>query len=602
MLRKWFVLLIVLLVCPLSSYAMDTSRLLPAEQAFIPKIVVNDENIQVHFSIADGYYLYQEKIQLLTQPAQLVSSPQFIQQGKLKNDEFFGQQRVFYHQLDINWPYLHAAPSKQSYILTLSYQGCADAGICYPPVQTSWNIDTDGVFQPSESATVPIKNLLKLQSTSSVSKQNIQAEAIRELALDLSHHTLFASLLAFFIAGLGLSLTACLYPLLPIVSAIVVGQKQPSSKNRAFLLSFVYVQGLALTYTLVGIITASTGALLSAWLQQRAVILSAAGLLVILALSMFDLYSVQLPARWQSFFQQTSNRFRGGHWLSVFIMGALSALIIGPCVAPPLAFALGYIGQSGDVWMGGLALYALALGTGVPLMLVAVFGGHILPRAGQWMIGVKYIFGILLLAAAVYLATPFLPYALVIGAYTLLILIPAILLLRQAWHSVGRKKLFKYVTGWLLLLISLYFVIGSCLHITTPLHQLLTLTPPDKTHFGQRFTEPAELKLTMQQLLAQSPQKPVIVDFYADWCVSCKKMAVYTFNQPEVQKYINQQRLLQLDVTDNTPAQQAFLREYGLYGPPGLFLVTADGYISKPLLGFVQPEQLIHWYRTESEH
>lgn len=230
-----------------------------------------------------------------------------------------------------------------------------------------------------------------------------------------------------------------MYPLIPIVSSIVVGDKA-ASKGRAFALSMVYVQGLALTYTLVGVIAGLTGALLTVWLQQPWVVLAAAALMVVLALSMFGLFSIQLPAAVQSYFQNQSNKLSGGKIASVFVMGMLSALIIGPCVAPPLAFALGYIGQTGDAALGGLALYALALGTGLPLIIIGTFGGHILPKAGVWMNGIKYAFGFVLLAVAVYLATPFLPYLLVVALYTLLMLVPAGLLLAQAPKMAGRLK------------------------------------------------------------------------------------------------------------------------------------------------------------------
>ncbi|MDF7675514.1 protein-disulfide reductase DsbD [Neisseriaceae bacterium ESL0693] len=596
MLKKLSVFLICLLVLSPLSWAIDAGKLLPANQAFVPQIVVNDHQIQVHFTIADGYYLYQQKIIAATEPAGILAAPQFMQAGQLKEDDFFGKQQVYHQKVDIHWSYLNNNQD-EPYALTLSYQGCASAGVCYPPVNQTFRIKGNGVYTPPSDHSAIMQQFL----TAPVSNKNQPQPAANALPLSdqlhLSRQTLWANLLAFFIAGLGLSLTACLYPLIPIVSAIVVGQKHTPNKMQTFGLSFIYVQGLALTYTLVGIITARTGALLSAWMQQPAIILVAAAILVLLALSMFDLYQIQLPSRWQSFFQQKSNRFRGGHWLSVFIMGALSALIVGPCVAPPLAFALGYIGQSGDVLLGGLALYALALGTGVPLMLIAVFGSQMLPRAGGWMLAVKYLFGCLLLAAAVYLATPFLPRWLVILAYTLLLLIPALGLLWRAHRTSGKISWLPFGIGLFLLVNGIYFTVGSLRHINTPLHHLLTLDASDQHHFGQRFTDPDQLNHTLQQLLHSQPDKPVLVDFYADWCVSCKEMAAYTFSQTKVQKTIDDKRLLQIDVTRNTPAQQAMLRQYGLYGPPGLFMIHANGQKSAPLLGFVRAEALIDWYQ-----
>lgn len=601
MFRKFCLVLMSLLLLSPLSFALDASELLPAEQAFVPTVTVNDQQIQVHFTIADGYYLYQQKITATTDPIKLLAAPRFMQPGQLKEDDFFGKQQVFHHKVDIHWPYRNGVQN-EPYQLTLSYQGCASAGICYPPASQSFYIKGNGRY----SLTNDHSPLLQHLTTATPSVTTPDAVATTTPApmserLHLSRQTLWANLLAFFLAGLGLSLTACLYPLIPIISAIVVGQKQTPNKMRALGLSFIYVQGLALTYTIVGVITARTGALLSAWLQQPAVILVAAALLVLLALSMFDLYHVQLPAGWQSFLQQKSMRFHGGHWLSVFMMGALSALIVGPCVAPPLAFALGYIGQSGDVLLGSLALYALALGTGVPLMLITVFGSHILPRAGHWMLMVKYLFGCLLLGAAIYLATPFLPYWLILSAYTLLMLVPALLLLWRARSSRGRICWINILVGLFLLVNSGYFAFGSLKHITTPLHHLLTLTPQAQQHFGVRFTDPAKLNQTLQQLLQQQPEEPVLVDFYADWCVSCKEMAAYTLNQTEVQQTLKSSRFLQLDVTQNTPAQQAMLKQYGLYGPPGLFMVQAHAGKSAPLLGFVHTDELIKWYQQHQK-
>ncbi len=356
-----------------------------------------------------------------------------------------------------------------------------------------------------------------------------------------------------------------MYPLLPIVSSIVVGDKK-AGKGRAFTLSMVYVQGLALTYTLVGVIAGLTGALLTVWLQQPWVVLAAAALMVVLALSMFGLFNIQLPNSVQSYFQNQSNKLSGGKIISVFIMGILSALIVGPCVAPPLAFALGYIGQTGDAVLGGLALYVLALGTGVPLIIIGTFGGHILPKAGDWMNGIKYAFGFI---------------------------------------QKGRLKTVAAVLGFLLLIGGSWFGWQSFNKQTTTLHHFLTLVPPSEagqeTDHGKMFTDVAELKAAMDAALKADPSKPVLIDFYADWCVSCKEMAAYTLNQPQVHEAVDMQRFFQIDVTANTPEHQALLKEYGLFGPPGVFVVRADGSHSEALLGFVKPDAFIEWYRKNEK-
>ncbi|WP_107929113.1 protein-disulfide reductase DsbD [Neisseria animaloris] len=582
------------------AHAVDASKLLPPEQAFIPQVNVTDQGINVQFAIADGYYLYQAKILADTNPAGLLAAPQYSK-GEEKEDEFFGKQTVYHHAAQINWPY---AKKAQKYQLTLQYQGCAEVGVCYPPTETTFDITHNGLYQPQAEAPANGKDRFLQSAPAASGSSTAPAKGLDSSRFKLSWDTLNANLLAFFLAGLGLSFTACMYPLLPIVSSIVVGDKN-ASKGRAFALSMVYVQGLALTYTMVGVVAGLTGALLTVWLQQPWVVLAAAAVMVLLALSMFGVFTLQLPASVQGYFQNQSNKLSGGKIVSVFVMGMLSALIVGPCVAPPLAFALGYIGQTGDAALGGLALYTLALGTGVPLIAIGTFGGHILPRAGTWMDGIKYAFGFILLAVAVYLATPYLPYLLVIALYTLLLIIPAGLLLAGSRKQAGRLKTAGLVLGTVLLAGGSWFAYQSANKQTTALHHFLTLAPPaaegeSSTH-GHVYTDVSELKAAMQAALEQNPQKPVLLDFYADWCISCKEMAAYTFNQPSVHEAVDMDRFFQIDVTANTPEHQALLKEYGLFGPPGVFVIRADGSRSEALLGFVKPDAFIEWYKQNEK-
>jgi len=355
--------------------AVNADDLLPPEQAFVPTVTASDKGVDVQFKIADGYYMYQSKITADTQPEKLLRDKPMFSQGEQKEDEFFGKQVVYHRAANVKWDYAQPAPA--AYKITLHYQGCAEAGVCYPPVDTELSINGPGVYAPQEVAADNAKDMF-VKPQGSVQADSLAVEqpaATRNAPLSsanadsrfaLSRDTIGSNLLWFFVFGLGLSFTACMYPLLPIVSSIIVGDKS-GGKRRAFALSFVYVQGLALTYTLVGVLAGLTGALLTVWLQQAWVVLAAAGLMVLLALSMFGLFNIQLPSALQSYFQTQSNKLSGGKVASVFVMGMLSALIVGPCVAPPLAFALGYIGKTGDALLGGAALYAMALGTGVPL-------------------------------------------------------------------------------------------------------------------------------------------------------------------------------------------------------------------------------------------
>ena len=581
------------------AFAVDASQLLPPEQAFVPQVKADKQGVTVEFKIADGYYLYRDKITVAAEPQTAFGDTQYAP-GKEKEDEFFGKQTVYYHAAQAVFPY-KAAPSG-TYKLTVLYQGCADVGVCYPPNETTFEIDREGLHtvqndtaadKPSNRFTAPKATLNEAEAVPPAPANKADSSRFK-----LSWDTLSANLLAFFTAGLGLSFTACMYPLIPIVSSIVVGDKN-AGKGRAFALTMVYTQGLALTYTIVGVIAGLTGALLTVWLQQPAVVLSAAALMVVLALSMFGLFNIQLPNAVQSYFQQQSNKLSGGKIAGVFGMGMFSALIVGPCVAPPLALALGYIGQTGDAVLGGLALYAMALGTGVPLIIIGTFGGHILPKAGDWMNGVKYTFGFILLAVAVYLASSFLPYALAATLYTLLLLAPAVLLLMKLGGQKGRLKTVSAVLAIFLLACGGWFGLQSLHGGQTAMHRFLTLHPAGEA--AHKFTDVAELKTAMAAAWQEDPNTPVILDFYADWCVSCKEMEAYTLNTPQVRQAVPMNRFFQADVTANTADHQALLKEYGLFGPPGVFVVKADGSHGEALLGFVQPDAFIEWYRQNAK-
>ena len=588
--------------------AVNADDLLPPEQAFVPTVTVSDKGVDVQFKIADGYYMYQSKITADTQPEKLLREPATFSQGEQKEDEFFGKQIVYHHAANVKWDYVKPAPA--AYKITLHYQGCAEAGVCYPPVDTELNINGSGVYAPENMAADNAKDMfVKPQGDIQAAAASMPAMAQNApLSSDnadsrfaLSRDTIGSNLLWFFVFGLGLSFTACMYPLLPIVSSIIVGDKS-SSKKRAFALSFVYVQGLALTYTLVGVLAGVTGALLTVWLQQAWVVLAAAGLMVLLALSMFGLFNIQLPSGLQSYFQNQSNKLSGGKVASVFVMGMLSALIVGPCVAPPLAFALGYIGKTGDALLGGAALYAMAMGTGVPLILIGTFGGHILPRAGDWMNGIKYAFGVILLAVAVYLATPFLPYQLVVALYTALLVAPALYLFYCASKFSGSLKKVALGLGAVLLAMGAWFGVQSARGQTTPMHEFLTLHQPSQgAAHGLKTANVAEMEQAIQAAFAADPNQPVLLDFYADWCVSCKEMEAKTFSAAQVQAAVPLSRLIQIDVTANTPEHQALLKKYGLFGPPGLFVLKADGSHSKGLLGYTPADEFVAWYRAQAK-
>ncbi|MBP5790619.1 MAG: protein-disulfide reductase DsbD, partial [Neisseriaceae bacterium] len=420
------------IIIPLSALgAIDPSKLLKPMEAFSPQVVVQDNHTTVQFQIADGYYLYKSKTLIKTQPENLFGTPQYSQ-GKEKTDDFFGTQEIYLNAAQVILPHRQTLPEK--WTISVEFQGCAAVGVCYPPELATFTINgKTGIFMPDNAAKP------KRRASDLFLSPAPPDKAGKPSAFEVSRTRWGANLFAFFLAGLGLSFTACMYPLLPIVSATVLGSGNVS-KRRALWLSFVYVQGLALTYTAVGIFAGLTGSFLTVILQKPAVVLTAAAVLVLLALSMFGLFHIQMPQAVQQFFADKSGKYKGGKALSVFMAGMFSALIVGPCIAPPLAFALGYIGKSGDALLGGLALYALALGTGVPLIAVSVFGAAFLPRAGAWMRAVQVFFGCLILSAAVFLSSPYLPKRLILAAYSLILIIPAGLLFVRLKRLSGSLK------------------------------------------------------------------------------------------------------------------------------------------------------------------
>ena len=544
--------------------ATGVKEALPPEQAFaFAEPSYDGQALHLHWNIAPHHYLYRGKLVARLHTTEGVSSGEVqLPSGKVKHDDFFGEVEALYDQADISIPLQRSNTTQPArFQLEVGWQGCAEGLVCYPP-ETK-------VFE----AVLPAVSAGQAVSTPSMSlKESASAEMATEA-------TPFAvSLLVFLGLGLLLAFTPCVFPMIPILSGIIVGQ-QDLTPRKAFSLSLVYVLAMAVTYTLAGILAALFGENLPATFQNPWVIGAFSSIFVLLALSMFGFYELQMPAALQLRLNALSNRQTGGSLLGVAIMGMLSALIVGPCIAPPLAAALLYIGQSGEVIRGGMQLFTLSIGMGIPLLLVGTSLGKWLPKSGAWMETVRAVFGVLLLGVAIWMLERVLPAALVLPLWATLLVISAVFmgaLSHLPEHSSGWRKCWQGV-GILLLVHGSLLLVGSAGGGTDLLHPLRGLMAGQtQMATGLTFT-PVQSVAGLQQALADARGKPVMLDIYADWCVSCKEMEEKTYPAPAVQSALQGAVLLKVDVTQNTTEDKALLRQLGLFGPPAVLFFGSDG-------------------------
>ena len=530
--------------------------------AFKPSARALDaQTIEVAFEIAKGYYLYRDKFRFAVDGDSVTLGTPVFPKGKEKDDENFGKVEVFYKNVAIRLPVERNASGVLPLKLNVTSQGCADAGVCYPPQTQTVNVELPAA---GSMAAAPVA---------------VDADESGKIAGILRNAGFWANLAFFFVAGLGLALTPCVLPMIPILSGIIAGQGHKNSHARGFALSLAYVLGMAVTYAAAGIAAGMTGTLLSAALQNAWVLGAFALVFVVLSFSMFGFYELHLPTALQSKLSEESGHLRGGRGIGVIAMGALSALIVGPCVAAPLAGALLYIGQTGDAVLGGTALFVMALGMGVPLIAVGTAGGSLLPKTGPWMEAVKKGFGVLLLATAVWLVSPVIPPVAAMLAWAALLIIPAIFLHALdplPPHASGWQRFWKGI-GIVMLLTGAALLIGALAGSRDPLQPLAGLRGQAVASQEQKLPfEPVRSLAELDARLA-AVDRPVMLDFYADWCVSCKEMERYTFADPAVRAKMAGFTLLKADVTANTPDDKALLARFGLYGPPGIIFFAQGG-------------------------
>ena len=534
---------------------------LPPGQAFRFTARMADANtVEVTFDIAKGYYLYREQFGFRAEGAQ--AGKPAILAGRVKFDDTFQKDVETYRDtVTIRVPVQAAGP----FTLNATYQGCADAGLCYAPMTSAARLDPAAVGG-------------RTLATTDGDMGRIEAS--------LSSGRLTVVVPLFMLLGLGLAFTPCVLPMMPILSSIIVGDRRSGSRGRGLLLSGFYSLGMALVYTLLGVAAGLAGEGLAAALQNPWVLGAFGLLMVILSLSMFGVYQIQMPAAIQARLVQASGRQAGGKLAGVFIMGALSALIVGPCVAAPLAGTLVYISQTRDVVTGGSALFAMAAGMSLPLLALGASAGALLPRAGAWMEGVKRFFGVLMLATALWMVSPVIPGLAQMLAWAVLSIAYAVHLLRRrsGWAANAAATAFAGL--------GLLQLTGAAMGSRDPLAPLAHATGE-----GVHATSFARVRSLqeLEAILAAKPGKVVMLDFYADWCVSCKEMEKRTFSDLRIQAQFADMLLLQADVTANDGHDRALLRRFGLFGPPGIIFFDPAGseIAGRRVIGYQGPEKFL---------
>ena len=540
---------------------------LPMDQAFVFSASSSSpDRVTLRWELADGYYLYRDKVKVaIVGDAATLGTVQ-MPEGTVHVDEYFGEQVVYYDEMLANVP-VAAAPGTRELALDVSYMGCADAGLCYPPTTKRITVAlgaTPTAATTTRAAGAPVQ-----------SEQDALAEKIRT-------GNLLAVLATFFGAGLLLAFTPCVLPMVPILSGIIVGagRDRPVSRGRAFSLSLAYVMGMALTYTIAGAVFAAAGQQAQAFFQKPWIIVLFAGLFVLLALAMFGVFNLQVPAALQARLADASNKQKQGTLVGTAVMGALSSLIVTACVAPPLVAALAVIGQSGDVFRGAAALFALSFGMGVPLLVVGASAGQLLPKAGAWMDAVKAVFGVMLLAVAVWMLSRILPGPVTLALWAALAFVSGFCLWTMGSRDIRGVTAVRRSFGALAIVYGVLLLVGALSGRSDPLQPLAGLGGAAKTTAVKHaaFTRIKSVAdLEREVTAATAAGMPVMLDFYADWCVSCIEMERFTFSDAGVQAEFARARLLQADVTANDDEDRELLQRFGILGPPTIVFFDRSG-------------------------
>ncbi|ELK2037911.1 protein-disulfide reductase DsbD [Vibrio vulnificus] len=557
-----------------STFGSGSNDFVPVDQAFPFNFFQQDHRLTLDWQVKEGYYLYQQRLSFSAENVTLGDIQ--MEDGQPYRDEFFGDVNIYTHPLFVNIPMQDWQPGAK---VIVQYQGCAKAGFCYPPETRVIDIDsfTNGDMAPATTlAQTPRQLETSTTNTSTPQPLTEQDQLASGLADNWWTPLLFLAL------GVGLAFTPCVLPMYPILTSIVLGSGK-LSQRRALGLSLVYVQGMALTYTLLGLVVASAGLQFQAAMQHPYVLIGLSILFVTLALSMFGVYTLQLPSGVQTWLNNLSNKQQGGSSAGVFAMGAISGLVCSPCTTAPLSGALLYVAQSGDLLTGGVALYALAMGMGIPLILVAVFGNKLLPKAGGWMDRVKTLFGFVLLAAPIFLLERILPEMWSTALWSAL----GIAAFGWLYHVKNSLEF----GGWKQSAVGIIAVLGLFASAQPALNYWFADSTQQAQTSEVSFIKIRNVEELQQQLvLAKQAQKPVMLDFYADWCVACKEFEKYTFHDPAVAAQLKQFVLLQADVTRNQAQDIKLLQAQQVLGLPTIDFWDAQGnpVSNARLTGFMQ--------------
>ncbi|MFK5970985.1 MAG: protein-disulfide reductase DsbD [Candidatus Marithrix sp.] len=552
---------------------------LKVEEAFaFSAEFIKPDQILARWQIADGYYLYRDKLEFRLIGGTLGAIE--LPPSKLKSDQFFGDVEIYQQPLlEIELPFNQM--ENPDLILTVKYQGCAVAGLCYPPITKVINL------------TYPT-GMASKNTTDNSSEQD-------RLANMLANASFLYTIMFFFGLGVLLSLTPCIFPMIPILSGIIVGQGKEITTYKAFSMSLTYVVAMAFTYAVVGALTAMLGANLSIAFQTPWILFSFALVFVILSLSMFGFYELKMPNFIQSKVTNISNKQQSGTLIGVAVMGVLSAIIVGPCVAAPLVGALIYISQTGDWILGSTALFVMGIGMGLPLLLIGISAGHLLPKADQWMNAVKGVFGVMLLGVAIWMIERVIPAQITILLWASLLIISAIYMgALDKIADTGWYKLWKGI-GLIFLIYGIILIIGVAAgsnSLLQPLQVFQTTNTIQQSSDENNENKIVEFKNIkgisgLERELAVAVGKPVVLDFYADWCISCKEMEHFTFSDPEVQKGLANFVLLKADVTPNDDQDKALYKLFGIFGPPAILFFDSNGQEqrSSRIVGFMPAEK-----------